>query len=216
MIKQLYSKYKHGVPMLICMIIYLIWFYILENRSVDKYYIIHVTMDDQIPFIEQFVIPYFCWFVYVFVFVIYFIISNKEDYEKVFTFLITGMILFLVISTIWPNAQELRPEIFPRNNIFTKMIADLYKTDTPTNIIPSIHVYNSLGIQFAVMNSKALRKNKAIQITSVILCILIILSTVFIKQHSLIDVIVAIVFGAVMYYVVYVKKMFFGNNKKHL
>lgn len=214
MIKEFYNKYKHGVPMIICMIIYLVWFFLLEKRDVDKFYIIHMAIDDKIPFIEQFVIPYFCWFAYVAVFVVYFMFTSKEDYSKLFTFLVTGMALFLVISTIWPNGHELRPEIFSRDNIFTRMIANLYKTDTSTNIVPSIHVYNSIGIQFAVMKSKKLRNYKIIQIVSAVLCILIVLSTVFIKQHSLFDVIAAIALSAIMYEIVYVKEQVFRKIKK--
>ena len=48
-----------------------------------------------------------------------------------------------------------------------------------------------------------LAKNKIIHFGSLFLCISIILSTVFIKQHSLFDVLTAFVMAAVMYYVVY-------------
>ena len=91
----------------------------------------------------------------------------------------------------------------PRDNIFTALIAHLYRMDTPTNLWPSIHVYNSIGAHLAVIHSPKLAKNKKVCIGSFVLCILIILSTVFIKQHSMFDVMTAFVMAGVMYAVVY-------------
>ena len=83
------------------------------------------------------------------------------------------------------------------------MVAALYRADTPTNLWPSIHVYNSLGCHIAVMKSQQLKKYKSIRIGSLILCTSIILSTVLIKQHSLFDVMTAFIMAAVMYGIVY-------------
>ena len=75
--------------------------------------------------------------------------------------------------------------------------------DTPTNLFPSIHVYNSLGAHFAVMNNETLSGKKWVRRGSLILCVSIILSTMFIKQHSMFDVLMAFIMGAVMYAAVY-------------
>ena len=75
--------------------------------------------------------------------------------------------------------------------------------DTSTNVFPSIHVYNSIGAHLAVVHTPLLAENKKVRTGSFILCILIILSTVFIKQHSMFDVITAFIMAAVMYLVVY-------------
>lgn len=63
---------------------------------------------------------------------------------------------FLVISTFIPNIQHLRLHTMPRHNVFTVLVSQLWQTDTPTNLFPSIHVYNSLGAHFAVMNNETL------------------------------------------------------------
>lgn len=91
----------------------------------------------------------------------------------------------------------------PRDNIFTRLVAFLYQADTPTNLWPSIHVYNSLGCHIAIMKSKRLSEKKGIRIASLILCVSIIMSTMFIKQHSVFDVTTAFIMAAVMYVVVY-------------
>ena len=118
-------------------------------------------------------------------------------------FLCTGMLIFLVISTFIPNIQHLRLHTMPRHNVFTVLVSQLWQTDTPTNLFPSIHVYNSLGAHFAVMNNETLSGKKWVRRGSLILCVSIILSTMFIKQHSMFDVLMAFIMGAVMYAAVY-------------
>ena len=70
-------------------------------------------------------------------------------------------------------------------------------------LIVSIHVYNSLGCHIAVMKSARLEKKKGIRACSFVLCVSIILSTMFIKQHSVFDVTTAFIMAAVMYGIVY-------------
>ena len=199
-------KYWHGVPLAVYAFIYLAWFKHLEETITSRYQVIHVSLDDAIPFCEVFVIPYFLWFAYVAVTVAYFFLKDKDDYFKMFVFLSTGMTVFLLISTLFPNGHHLRPHIMPRDNIFTQMVAALYKTDTPTNLWPSIHVYNSLGCHIAIMKSGRIKNTKrgtVVRIVSFILCISIIMSTMFIKQHSVFDVTTAFIMAAIMYGIVY-------------
>ena len=196
-------KYWHGVPLIIYGIIYLSWFAHLENTVVSRYRIIHVALDDYIPFCEVFVVPYLLWFAYVAVTVMYFFLRDRDDYFKIFIFLCTGMTVFLLVSTLWPNGHHLRPYTMPRDNIFTEMVAALYRTDTPTNLWPSIHVYNSLGCHIAVMKSRRLQRHRAVRTGSLVLCVSIILSTMFIKQHSVYDVLTAFIMAGVMYGLVY-------------
>ncbi|MBR6770448.1 MAG: serine/threonine protein phosphatase [Lachnospiraceae bacterium] len=202
-IKLFYEKYRHAIPLLIYAPIYLIWFAWLEKTVTKDYTVIHLAMDDHIPFCEIFVIPYFLWFAYVAAVVLYLFFKDKDDYYRACIFLFTGMTVFLIISTLFPNGQHLRPQVMPRDNIFTQMVAKLYQTDTHTNLWPSIHVYNSLGAHFAVIKHKELASKKWLRQCSFFLSSSIVLSTCLIKQHSVFDVITAFVMAALMYGLVY-------------
>lgn len=204
-LKNLYVKYRHGIPLLIYAVIYLSWFRYLE-QNVKHYQVIHTDLDDYIPFCEIFIIPYLLWFVYVSAVVVYLFFQNKTDYVKCCCFLFTGMTIFLIVSTLWPNGHHLRPYVMPRDNIFTQLITQLYQTDTPTNLWPSIHVYNSIGAHLAIAKCEHLKKHKLLQFGSLTLCISIILSTVLIKQHSAFDVVTAFILAAIMYMLVYDKE----------
>lgn len=200
---KIYNQYKHFLPAILFFIFYMTWFFWLENRPVSRLNIIHLRIDDYIPFCEWFILPYLLWFAYVAGTVLYFGLTEKDSYYSACRFLFTGMLLFLIISTLYPNGQNLRPEIMPRDNILTRLIQNLYLTDTPTNILPSIHVYNAVGVHLAVIKSSRLSGKKKLHAASFILCVLIVLSTVFIKQHSILDGVTALLLSSVMYITVY-------------
>ena len=198
----LFDKYKHLLLFLYCPAYY-IWFVYLEKTITTHFHVIHMKIDDYIPFLEIFIVPYLLWFLYVAVTVLYTALTDKQQFIKTCIFLYTGMTLFLIISTIYPNGHLLRPLTFERDNIFVDLCRNLYQTDTPTNLFPSIHVYNSLGTHFTITHHPKLKKNKGICIASSILMISIILSTVFLRQHSIFDVITAFIVAFVMYSLVY-------------
>lgn len=202
MVNEFIEKYKHGL-LLLYFLIYLPWFSYLEKNVTTHFHVIHVALDDKIPFCEYFIIPYMLWFAYVAWGIGYFFFKNKNEYYKLCAFLFSGMTIFLVISTIYPNGHYLRPTTFERDNIFVQMVQWLYSTDTPTNLFPSIHVYNSIGINLAVWHCENFKKNKPVRYGSAILCVSIILSTMFLKQHSVFDVVTGIVLAAFMFSIVY-------------
>ena len=94
------------------------------------------------------------WFPYVALTVVLLCIRDKEESEKLVAFLMAGMTIFIIVSAVFPNGHNLRPKTFAQDNIFIDLIKNLYATDTPTNILPSIHVYNSVAIMIAVWRSK--------------------------------------------------------------
>lgn len=202
--KQLILKYKHGW-VLSYFFIYIIWFFTLEKHVTVNYTPVHIWLDDYIPFNEIFIIPYYLWFLFILCTVTYFFLTSKEDFYKVTAFLFIGMTICLIIYTIWPNGQNLRPDLstIGRDNILIKFVDALYATDTSTNVCPSIHVFNSIGANIAIHRSEALKKYRWLRIGSTVLTILISLSTMFLKQHSAFDVIAAITLSIIMYFLVY-------------
>lgn len=203
--KNLINKYKHGW-VLSYFIIYMVWFSYLERTVTKNYHVIHIKLDDMIPFNEWFLIPYLLWFLYILATVSYFFLTSRGDFYKLTAFLFIGMTICLIIYTIWPNGQDLRPNLdaLGRDNILIRIIRILYGTDTATNVCPSIHVFNSIGASIAIIKSDKLKKYRWVSVGSVILTVLISMSTVFLKQHSVFDVFMGILLSFVMYLVVYV------------
>ena len=187
--------------------IYLPWFFTLEHfiqPDMPGIHILNTLLDDKIPFCEYFIIPYILWFFYVVgscIFMIY--KASDKEFVQFALSLIIGMSLALTICMIYPNGLTLRPSYIP-DNICGKIVKGLYKTDTSTNVFPSIHVYNSLAVHIALAKCEALKNKPAVRYASLVLCILICMSTIFLKQHSVIDVIGGFALMAVMYVFIYV------------
>lgn len=200
--KEFLRKYKH-VWILSYGLVYLTWFFHLERTVTANYHVIHVRLDDFIPFKEIFIIPYLLWFLYVAVTVAFLFFSDKEEYYKLCIYLFSGMTISLIICTFYHNGTDFRPLLDPNENIFTRMVYRLYATDTPTNVFPSIHVYNSICTHVAIARNEKLKNHPIIQISSFILMVLICMATVFLKQHSIVDVLGGCIMAYVLYYVVY-------------
>lgn len=201
-LRKFIKKYSHAWVFLYALI-YLPWFSYLEQHVTSDYYLIHSPLDDYIPFVEYFIVPYLMWFLFIIIGAGYFFFTDKKGFYKLAAFLITGMTIFLIICTVFPNGLHLRPATFARDNIFTHIVQYVYSVDTPTNVLPSIHVFNSMGIAIAVAHSDKLKEKKWIQHLIYILAGLIILSTMFLKQHSVTDVFAALVMTGVIYPFVY-------------
>ena len=205
--KKIFEYLRHNTHLFLLLyaLIYIPWFCWLEEKVNinSNFHVIHMALDDYIPFCEFFVIPYYLWFIYMAVGIIFIAFTDGKLCWRLGIFLITGMTVFLFISTVYPNGQLLRPDTFARDNIFVHIVQKLYASDTPTNLFPSIHVYNSLAIYFGLAHSKKLQNKKWIKNAALVLTICIILSTMFLKQHSVFDVVTGTVLAVFMYSLVY-------------
>ncbi len=179
------SEFSH-LKLLSGWILYLILYLITENFIPEsKCYIMHSPIDDMIPFVEFFIVPYVTWYLLIAWSLLYFALYDIEAFKKLMTFFIAAQLGAMVIYIIFPNRQDLRPEVFPRDNFFTDAVKFLYKIDTDTNVCPSMHVGFSLAI-----TSVWLKKKDASCIWKgfiVFSLILICFTILFIKQHSVID-----------------------------
>ena len=203
-LKSILFKYKHAI-IILYIPIYLFWFMYLEKRTDVEFTYIHCFIDDYIPFCEIFIIPYLIWFLYVAATLVFLFFQTKhlDDFYRCAAILLLGMTTSLIIYTIFPNAQNMRPHTFERDNIFTQIISVLYATDTDTNVCPSIHVFNAVAINVAISKSWYFKDKRAVRIGSNILCVLICMSTLLLKQHSFIDLVCALLLYLFYYVIIY-------------
>lgn len=181
-------------------------FLVLERFVKADYTFMHCAFDDFIPFCEYFVLPYYFWFVYLIGMLVYTFFKNTKCFSKMMRYIIITYTAALLIYIIFPNAQNLRPQSFERDNVFTKIVGFLYVFDTNTNVCPSIHVLGSMASMFASFECSAFKSRKA-KMLSAVCAVFISVSTVFLKQHSVIDVFVALILGTLAY------PFAFGNVK---
>lgn len=170
---------------------YFILYFLTENLiPYEKCYPVHCSLDDLIPFCEYFVIPYAGWYLLIVGSLIYFALYNPDNFKNMMKFIVVTQIAAMAIYIIFPNRQDLRPEEFVNNNIFTDILGMIYTFDTSTNVCPSLHVAYSIGIASTWLKEKSASKWCKLFIT--VFCFLVCISVAFVKQHSVVDIFVAI------------------------
>lgn len=190
-------KFKENLIYLLFWPVYIIIFMALEYFGGDMHFhLVHCFVDDMIPFNEFFVIPYLTWHPLIAVVVIYTLINETDNFRNLMKFFILTFMTTMVIYLVYPTCLELRPEVFPRDNIFTDVVRFVYFVDTPTNVCPSLHIIGSLGLLFASWDTRG--KDSVVKKVFMALAVVFIcLSTMFMKQHSFVDILVALPISAI-------------------
>lgn len=178
-----------------------IWFEHSE-LTLAPFYFTQTKLDEGIPFLKGFAVPYLLWFAFIPYGVVYVGLDSKKDFYKLFLFLFGGMAVSNLAFTVFPNAQNLRPAI-TCGDPFSSLVKMIYSVDTPTDVCPSMHVINSLAVNAALQHSQKFSANRFRKAATHILTVTICLSTVFIKQHSILDVICAMIVSALFYIPLY-------------
>ena len=199
------QKLEHAIPFILYLVGYLLWFKLLEDIPRARYHYLASFIDRMIPFAEIFIIPYISWFALQAAWVSFLFFYDRDAYDKLVTILMFGMTVFLVVSTVYPTALTLRPWHVARDNVFVDMVRWLWSIDTSTNVWPSIHVYNTTALIFTLFTTKDRRVIQNVRVPMFIWCVLIILSTMFLKQHSVGDVLSGLALAGIGYSLVYIK-----------
>lgn len=210
--KKLFAHIKKNKYLLLLLYwpIHLIWYEVIRIYSdqMPRFYYVTSALDDYIPFCEWFIIPYFFWFLYMVIVFLYTAVKGKEEFLKAFGMVFGNMFVSMVISTVFPSGlyNSIRPDFasLGRDNILISLVKFLYTIDSPPRVVmPSMHVAVAVALSIVVVKSNALKDKRVIKISAVIMSILITLSTVFTKQHSILDVFAGLALNVPLYYFVY-------------
>ncbi len=183
--------------------LYLLRYFIIENLNpAAGYTVIHCALDDRIPFCEGFFVFYVFWYAFIVGMHLYTARHDLDTFRRYSKFLIISMFISTAIFLLFPSCQQLRPEVFPRDNLLTGLVGLLYSVDTNTNVFPSEHVIGAVAVLAAAGHCKRLRSPGKIALIAA-LAVLISLSTVFLKQHSVLDGLAALPICALAYWLSY-------------
>lgn len=210
-LSNLTSKEFRHVFLLLAWVVIGIVFYTLETIPRPYFHPMWCPLDDLIPFCEWFIIPYLFWFVYLIGMHIYLALVDVPAFKRFMYFIILIHAVTLVVYALYPNCQELRVVDFPRDNILSRMVADFYAFDTNTNVCPSLHCLSSMAVIFAAWDTPRLKRGvwrAAFTVTGLVIAV----STVFVKQHSILDVFWGWGLAAVAYVAVYVAPKWFRRK----
>ena len=183
-------------------IVYFALYFITENLIPwERCTPIHCGLDDLIPFNEWFALFYVGWYALVFGSLLYTLLFDVPRFRKIQIFIMITQAVAMLIYILWPSRQDLRPEVFSRQNFLTWVMGIIYAFDTNTGVCPSLHVAYSIGIASVWLRQKEVRPVWRGLIA--LLCALISISTAFVKQHSVLDILAALPLGLLAEVLVY-------------
>lgn len=197
-------EYRH-LFLLLGWVGYFALYFLTENLiPIEKCRPVHCWLDDVVPFCEWFIIPYVSWYLLIVGSLAYFLLYNVDGFRKLQTYIILTQVIAMAVYIIFPNRQDLRPEVFPRENLLTGLIGLIYSVDTNTGVFPSLHVAYSLGIASTWIREKAVPM--WVRMVIALWCGVICISVAFVKQHSVADIFAAMLMCLFIEWFVFFRK----------
>lgn len=165
---------------------YLLAYALAEHLVTARYWATDLPVDSLIPFSEYALIPYSLWYPLLIGLGLYLMSRDSASYRRFMCYLALTFFLSVAIWLLVPNGQDLRPQI-TGDGFLDQVVSLLYRIDTNTNVFPSVHVVGAVGAALAAWNSPRLRR-PVIRWGITALAAAICLSTLFLKQHTVLDV----------------------------
>ncbi len=164
------------------------------NRYRGEVHILKTFIDNAVPFEKIYIIPYLSWFAYFIGILFYFAVVDGKCYFRLLMSIVAGNLICYIFYYFYPTTVP-RPDVFG-DDVLTKLVQLTYGRDNPFNCFPSIHVLNAL---LCAMFLCKYNKKIFVRAFAVSGCVLISLSTLYVKQHYMPDVVSAAILGIVMY-----------------
>ena len=196
-------------------LVYFAMYFITENLiPLENCHVIHCGLDDIIPFCEYFAVFYVGWYALVFFSLAYTLLYDVERFRQLQWYIIITQIVAMACYIVYPSVQNLRPESFERNNVFTWIMGFIYSFDTPSGVCPSLHVAYSVAIISVLGKDRDI--SRFVKTLLTFLVIMICLAVCFVKQHSFVDVVAALpvcLLGEAIVFGGYWKRRLSGEKK---
>lgn len=168
--------------------------YFIIKLFIPEYHLIYSPIDDKIPLVSEFIIIYMLWYPYLFY--SYYLVykKDKQRYRELINKTALAVIIANVCFVAYPTMVD-RPTI-DNSNIFNIILNLVYISDFPVNCLPSMHCLLSFLIMFEVILNNNM--DKWIKVFIVITSLLIVLSTLLVKQHVIYDVLLALIISVIL------------------
>ena len=178
------------LPIFVC-------YFLPEQLITTAYQPTEIAFDALIPLLPGFVYFYLLWFPLLVFGGFWLLFTDATVFKRYMIYLAVAYFISATIYLAYPNGQDLRPADLNVHDLSTTILAFIYRVDTNTNVLPSLHVIGSVGAAAALCKSGSIRSGVE-KTAIVILAVLVSISTVFIKQHGVVDVAAGLAVGLVL------------------
>jgi len=187
--------------LLLYYIVYIGAFILAEKLITTGYWVSWCPLDDRIPFVKEFVLVYVLWYPLMVGMTFYLLFTDRRAFVRYAAAVIAGLSASVIIFFIFPSGQEMRPASLPGNDLCSALLRGIYAADTNTNVLPSMHVVGTLAAMAAAWDAPSV--SHPVRWSILALGVLINLSTVLVKQHSVLDIFAGVILFLPIWLLVY-------------
>ncbi|MBT2695417.1 phosphatase PAP2 family protein [Bacillus sp. ISL-55] len=173
--------------------------YKILNNNPREAVILSTNIDDKIPFLPVFILPYIIWYAFILGYLVYFWYKDTRVYIKTLTMIVFGELVCFVIYFFFQTTVP-RPNLVG-DGILIDLVGMIYSHDQPYNAFPSIHVLTTFAIILGNINIR--NKHFFHSVFVPVMGSLIIISTLFVKQHYILDMFASMFLTSFIYGIVF-------------
>jgi membrane-associated phospholipid phosphatase len=180
-------KFNRLNSLLLVANVFVISAYFLFNRPIGHVHIVRSSLDSHIPFWPVFIVPYLIFLPIFWLVIIYAYLKNKNFAAlaaAILSVYLISYLIFTVFQTFVP-----RPMVVS-HDVFSGVVRWTYRLDRPYGAWPSLHAASAtlMALYFIFTRSKW-------WLEYLTFAVLVVLSTLFVKQHFLADALSGIALG---------------------
>ena len=182
--QSLFQKYRHALWFLLFGALSV--FYFVSQHLGLRYHVVHLPLDDWLPFWPGFIVFYVLWYFYVPGCMLWACFRARDVFYRQVAALFSGAFVCAAVFVLYPTCVDFRPSA-AGPGLARALCRLIYANDAPVNVFPSLHCYEALAVHLGAFGAGRGRKMPVRRALSAALVTLICLSTVFVKQHSVAD-----------------------------
>ncbi len=196
--QSLARPYRVSIPMVLLVGLVPFYIFIPELLPPARRYVPELALDRAIPLIPAWAFVYGALYLFLILLPIFVVRQDELIRRTVFAYLLIWITAYLFFFVIYPTAAP-RPARVIGEGFAVWGLSALYSSDPPYNCFPSLHVAHSFVSALA-----SYRVHRGLGIVATTCAAVVALSTLFTKQHYILDVIAG-VFLAVVAYVIFLR-----------
>lgn len=173
------------------------YIYQFFNRPIGNVRNLTLPVDGLIPLIPQFILIYHLWYLFIIINIGYLLLRDRNEFLRAILSINLGNIL-AYITFFFFQSKVPRP-VIAENGIFESIVRFTYTIDQPYNGFPSIHVLTTAVMMIALARMDI---RKSYKYGSLVFGLLIILSTVVVKQHVFVDILGGLTYAGASYVII--------------
>lgn len=170
-------------------------FYLFLNIPHEVVHVLRTFIDDSIPRLPVFTIPYLLFLPWFWGIVFYAWYKNRNFKQLAYTIIIVNLIasvVYIMFQTYVPR------EVVISNDLFSNLLRMIYSNDQAYSGFPSLHS----GLSAVIATYCVIRKSRFAW-AAVVMAVLIVASTLFVKQHFILDAISGVTLGIATTWIVF-------------